>query len=279
MPFDQNLKPQLQDTMKIAIIGAGNMGGATARGLAKGTIVRNEDISVSNPSRPKLDALEQAFPHIRTTQDNRECVADADLVILAVKPWKVEEVVLEIRDVLDYSKVAVASMAAGMGTETVSRCLERNDGSTLPPVYYIIPNTAIAVQQSMTFISGARTNKAMDNALLDIFNELGCAMMIEERQMNAGMALASCGIAYAMRYIRAATEGGVELGMYAHEAQQIVAQTLKGAVSLLEANHSHPEAEIDKVTTPGGITIKGLNAMERNGFSNSVIEGLKASKK
>ncbi|MBQ5722120.1 MAG: pyrroline-5-carboxylate reductase, partial [Bacteroidaceae bacterium] len=98
-------------------------------------------------------------------------------------------------------------------------------------------------------------------------------------QMNAGMALASCGIAYAMRYIRAATEGGVELGMYAHEAQQIVAQTLKGAVSLLEANHSHPEAEIDKVTTPGGITIKGLNAMERNGFSNSVIEGLKASKK
>ena len=103
------------------------MGGATARGLAKGTIVRNEDIFVSNPSRPKLDALEQAFPHIRTTQDNRECVKGADLVILAVKPWKVEEVILEIRDVLDYSKVAVANMAAGMGTEAVSRCLERND--------------------------------------------------------------------------------------------------------------------------------------------------------
>lgn len=255
------------------------MGGATARGMCQGTIVRNEDISVSNPSRPKLDALEQAFPNIRTTQDNRECVEDADLVILAVKPWKIEEVILEIRDILDYSKVAVASMAAGMGTEAVSRLLERNDGSTLPPVYHIIPNTAIAVQQSMTFIAGARTDKTMDSAILDIFNELGSAIIIEERQMNAGMALASCGIAYAMRYIRAATEGGVELGMYAHDAQQIVAQTLKGAVSLLEANRSHPEAEIDKVTTPGGITIKGLNAMERNGFSNSVIEGLKASRK
>ena len=254
------------------------MGGSTARGLAKGTIVRNEDIFVSNPSRPKLDALEQAFPHIRTTQDNRECVKGADLVILAVKPWKVEEVILEIRDVLDYSKVAVASMAAGMGTETVSRCLERNDDSTLPPVYYIIPNTAIAVQQSMTFISGARTNKAMDNALLDIFNELGCAMMIEERQMNAGMALASCGIAYAMRYIRAATEGGVELGFRPADAQKIVSHTVKGAAELLLASGNNPETEIDKVTTPGGITIKGLNKMEEAGFTSAVIRGLKASK-
>ncbi|MBP5618861.1 MAG: pyrroline-5-carboxylate reductase, partial [Bacteroidaceae bacterium] len=73
-------------------------------------------------------------------------------------------------------------------------------------------------------------------------------------------------------------EGGVELGLYARDAQHIVQQTLKGAVELLEATNGHPEAEIDKVTTPGGITIRGLNAMEQNGFSNSVIQGLKASK-
>ena len=118
----------------------------------------------------------------------------------------------------------------------------------------------------------------MDLQILHIFQELGDAMLVEERLMGAGMALASCGIAYAMRYIRAATEGGVELGMYARDAQRIVQQTLRGAVELLEATGGHPEEEIDKVTTPGGITIRGLNAMEQNGFSNSVIQGLKASK-
>ena len=115
-------------------------------------------------------------------------------------------------------------------------------------------------------------------AVSEIFSRMGKVMVVEERLMGAGTALASCGIAYVMRYVRAATEGGVELGMYARDAQRIVEQTLQGAVALLRANQSHPEQEIDKVTTPGGITIRGLNAMEQAGFTNSVIQGLKASK-
>ena len=130
----------------------------------------------------------------------------------------------------------------------------------------------------MTFIAGKNTTTEIDAEILAIFQEMGEAMLVEERLIPAGMALASCGIAYAMRYIRAATEGGVELGMYARDAQHVVEQTLKGAVALLQANGSHPETEIDRVTTPGGITIRGLNAMEENGFTNSVIKGLKASK-
>ena len=131
----------------------------------------------------------------------------------------------------------------------------------------------------MTFVASARASKEQDELILSLFNELGLAMKVEERLMGAGTALASCGIAYAMRYIRAATEGGVELGFYAKDAQQIVQQTLKGAVDLLVATGSNPEAEIDKVTTPGGITIKGLNEMEHAGFTSSVIRGLKASAK
>ena len=95
--------------------------------------------------------------------------------------------------------------------------------------------------------------------------------------MGAATALCSCGIAYAMRYVRAATEGGVELGIYPHKAKEYVLATLRGAVELLEATGNNPEVEIDKVTTPGGITIKGLNAMEAHGFTTAVIEGLKAS--
>ncbi len=258
--------------MKIAIIGAGNMGGATARGLAQSKHIDAKDIYISNPSKGKLDAIKAEFPGINITQDNKECVKDADMVILAVKPWKVEDVSREIATHLKSGNVILGSMAAGTNTEKIENLFGQH------PVYIIIPNTAIAVRQSMTFIARKNTTPKMDNEILTIFKELGDAMIIEERLMGAGMALASCGIAYAMRYVRAATEGGVELGMYAKDAQHIVEQTLLGAVELLRANNSHPEAEIDRVTTPGGITIRGLNTMEENGFTNSVIKGLKASK-
>lgn len=262
--------------MKISIIGAGNMGGAVARGLASGSLIPASDLCISNPSPGKLDALQKDFPALRTTQNNREAVRGADLIILAVKPWKIREVIDEIKPELIYSRQSIASMAAGISTGQLSTWLDQGDGQ-LPCVYYLIPNTAIARRRSMTFISSAHSNAAKDAELLTVFRELGDAMFVDEKQMNACMALASCGIAYVMRYIRAATEGGVELGLRADEAQRIIMQTMLGAVSLLEANGSHPEAEIDKVTTPGGLTIRGLNAMEENGFTAAVIRGLRAS--
>jgi len=259
--------------MKVAIIGAGNMGGATARGIAQGTIIPEKDITISNPSRGKLEAIKADFPNINITQNNKECVKGAEMVILAVKPWKLEGVIDEIQDSLTPNAI-ICSMAGGVSIEKIEQMLNESKH----PIYHIIPNTAIAVRQSMTFIASKNSTSELDKEILSIFEELGDAMLVEERLMGAGMALASCGIAYAMRYIRAATEGGVELGMYARDAQRIVQQTLRGAVELLEATQNHPEAEIDKVTTPGGITIRGLNAMEKNGFTTSVIEGLKASK-
>lgn len=264
--------------MKIAIIGAGNMGGAVARGLARGTRVATADIYVSNPSTPKLDALKNEFPEINTTTNNCEAAAAADVVVLAVKPWKVEHVIDELKPHLDYKRQAVASMVGGLGTAQLSVWLDKGDGE-LPATYIIIPNTAIATLSSMTFIASENSKREQDNAIVEIFSELGKAMLVEEGQIAAGTSLASCGIAYALRYVRAAMEGGVELGFRADDAKQIIMQTLRGAVDILEANDSHPEAEIDRVTTPGGLTIKGLNAMEAAGFTHSVIEGLRASTK
>ena len=160
----------------------------------------------------------------------------------------------------------------------LSEWLDKGDG-LLPATYLIMPNTAIATMSSMTFIVSERSTAEQDNYLIEVFGELGKAMLIEESVMPAATSLASCGIAYALRYIRAAMEGGVELGLRADDAKNIVMQTLRGAVDVLAANNSHPEAEIDRVTTPGGLTIKGLNAMEAAGFSHSVIEGLRASTK
>ena len=254
------------------------MGGAVARGLAHGTKVATADIYVSNPSTPKLESLKSEHPEINTTTNNCEAAAAADLVILAVKPWKVSEVLDEIKPHLDYSRQAVASMVGGLGTAQLSEWLDKGDGK-LPATYIIIPNTAIATMSSMTFIASARTTPEQDAELVEIFNELGEAMLVDEGLIPAGTSLASCGIAYALRYIRAAMEGGVEIGMRADDAKRIVMQTLRGAVDILEANGTHPEAEIDRVTTPGGLTIKGLNAMEAAGFTHSVIEGLRASTK
>ena len=188
------------------------------------------------------------------------------------------EVLEELKPHLDYSRQVVASMVGGLGIAQLSEWLDKGDG-TLPATYIIIPNTAIATLSSKTFISSARSTAERDNLLLSIFDELGEAMLIDESAMPAATSLASCGIAYAMRYIRAAMEGGVELGIRANDAKHIVMLTLRGALEVVAASDALPEAEIDRVSTPGGLTITGLNAMEAAGFTHSVIEGLRASTK
>ena len=271
--------------MKFAIIGAGNIGGALAFGLAQSKLVRTEDISISNTHPEKLERIKAFDPAIRTTTDNRECIDGADVVVLAMKPWKLKEAAEQLKPWLDYDSQIVASMVGGVGLKDLQDIFRKEPlplgggrvGASLPALYYLIPNTAIAARQSMTFLSSVGATKEQDEALLAVFKELGDAMLVEERLMNAGLVLASCGIAYALRYIRANTQGGVLLGFTPADAQRIVAQTMKGAASLLSTDHSHPEAEIDKVTTPAGLTIRGLNAMERNGFTTAIIEGLMAS--
>lgn len=263
--------------MKIAIIGAGNMGGSIARGFINSGTVKPENLTVSNPSKGKLERLSEDCPGVNVTSDNIEAVQNATVVILAVKPWKVADVISEILPALNFENMILVSVAAGIDTSGLATLIGR-PLKELSPLYYVIPNTAASLGESMTFVAGANRNEESDKIVTDLFSSIGEVMIIEEKLMGACMALASCGIAYAMRYIRAAMEGGVELGVPAAQAQKIVCQTLNGAVALL-SDGAHPEVEIDKVTTPGGITIKGLNAMEKAGFTNSVIEGLRASVK
>lgn len=254
--------------MKIAIIGAGAMGGALARGLVENGGVDPANITVSNPSAGKLAPLAELG--ILTVGDNAKAVEGADLVVLAVKPWILPGVVNEILPALDPSTQEVTAIVAGYSGADLRAMF----GDKCPKDLSIsMPNTAMTVGQSVTFV--VPVEGACKQAL-EVFRPVGSVFGIEERQLPGAMALASCGIALAMRYVRASVEGGVELGIRASEAQRIVCATIEGAAALLEVDGAHPESEIDKVTTPGGVTIKGLNAMERWGFSNSVIQGLKA---
>lgn len=255
-------------SMKIAIIGAGSIGGATAMGLA--TSGTSHDITVTTAHAESLRKFEGYG--VTPSLDNCAAAKGAELIILAIKPWLLKGVVDQISPVLDPSTQMVASMAPGVPSSELASWLPEG-----MPLAYVIPNTAAEVRQSMTFIAPVSTSAEQTLALKGIFDAIGEAMVVEERRLSAGTALASCGIAYALRYIRAASEGGVELGFFAHEAERIVAQTVKGAAAILQAHGSHPEAEIDKVTTPGGLTIRGLNAMEEHGFTNAVIKGLKAN--
>jgi pyrroline-5-carboxylate reductase len=142
-----------------------------------------------------------------------------------------------------------------------------------------MPNTAIAIQESMTCICGHNTSKDQSDFVSGLFNQLGKSVIIEEKLMDAATVLGACGTAFAMRYIRANIQGGVEIGFNAKVAALIAAQTVKGAAELLLTKHTHPEEEIDKVTTPKGCTIAGLNEMEHQGLSSSIIRGITTSYK
>ena len=258
--------------LKIAIIGAGNMGGAIARGLSKGTLIQSKNISVSDVSQANLDIIKSFDAEITISNSNRDIIDGADIVVLAVKPWLVELIADEIENKLNVKKQIIVSIAAGVDFAKMAELFTKE--ATL---FRVIPNTAIEVMQSVSTISSFNASKEKEDMIVSLFAELGKAFLVPETQLNAFMSLSSCGIAYAFRYIRAAMEGGVEMGVYPGVAKDVVIQTLRGAIDLLEANGTHPEVEIDKVTTPGGITIKGLNEMEAQGFSNAVIKGLKAS--
>lgn len=256
--------------MKIAIIGAGNMGGAIARGLAKGSLVRVEDIRVSNPSPGKLEALKAEFPDMQVTADNSEAVAGADIVVLAVKPWIVGEVLCKLQ--LKETQMVI-SIAAGIKLGDLWQLL----GQKGNPLFRVIPNTAISEMQSMTLVSCSQASQEQIQLALDVFSEMGLAMLIPEEKMAAATAMTSCGIAYALKYIQAAMQAGIELGVRPKDGMRMVAQSLKGAAELILANDTHPSVEIDKVCTPGGLTIKGINQLEHDGFTSALINAIKIS--
>ena len=250
--------------MKVTVIGSGNMGGALIRGWHKAGGI---EITATAHTQTTLDKLAADCPGIKVTTDNAFAVKDADIVVLAVKPWLVEQVIKEILPILRLDTQTFVSVAANVGTQQLREML----GSDSAKVVYAMPNIAAEYGESMTFVT-------CDSAKT-LFEKVGKVQVVEERLMGAGMMMAGCGIAYVMRYLRAMQEGGVEMGFYPHVAQEIAMQTMQGAVTLLKETGLHPETAIDKVTTPGGITIKGLNELDHAGFNSAVIRSLKAGLK
>jgi pyrroline-5-carboxylate reductase len=255
---------------KIAIIGGGNLGTAIAEGLIQSGFVQPKHILITKRNIRTLNELERKG--VLVSDKNEEAVRYADLVILAVKPFQVFEILRSLKDEFKKDKHVLVSVVTGVTIEQLIHHL-----GVGVPVVRAMPNTAISIQESMTCIAARNVAEEHLNYILEVFSQLGKAVRIDEKLMDAATVLGACGTAFAMRYIRANIQGGIEIGFDAATASLIVAQTVKGAAELLLKNGTHPEQEIDKVTTPKGCTIAGLNEMEHKGFSSSLIKGLVAS--
>ena len=255
--------------MKIAIIGSGNIGSAFVAGLLREGVYQASDIYLSDIS---LEALAPfAAKGVQTTLKNVEAVKNAEVVAICVKPYLVRAVIEEILQSLA-AETLLVSFAAGVTLDNIAQFTGKR------PLFRIIPNTAMAVCKSMTCISACDSvTAAQKDAIINLFSRVGKAIYINESLMDAATVIASCGTAFAMRYLRAGMTGGVEIGFRPEIARELIAQTMLGAAALIEESDNHPEAEIDKVTTPKGITIKGLNEMEHAGFSSAVMRGITAA--
>ncbi|MEO6455007.1 MAG: pyrroline-5-carboxylate reductase [Ginsengibacter sp.] len=256
---------------QIAIIGAGNLGSSIAEGLLKSKFISASEIMVTRRNTSTLKGLKEKG--IGITDNNNEAVKKSDVIILAVKPFQVADVLAGIRNELTQNKVLISVVTGVLITEMEDIIQQEL------PLFRAMPNTAISLQQSMTCICSKNASVEDVKYVTDLFDKLGKVVTIDEKLMEAATILGACGIAYALRFIRANIQGGIEIGFDAATATLIASQTAKGAAELLIQTGHHPEQEIDKVTTPKGCTIAGLNEMEHRGFSSSLIRGVVASYK
>jgi pyrroline-5-carboxylate reductase len=254
----------------LAILGTGNIGAAIAEGLVESGRYSADRITLS---RRRVELLEPFRARGFTiAASNREAVRGADVLLIAVEPQQIDGLVREIAPDLNAGRHVVISVVSGVGLGRI-RSLVGPD----VPVVRAMPNTAIAIRESMTCLATDGAKPATVETAKSLFDAVGRTLLITEEQMSAATALGACGVAFFLRAVRAASQGGIEMGLHPEEALQIAAQTARGASSLLLDRRHHPEHEIDRVTTPRGCTIAGLNRMEHEGFSSALIQGIVTS--
>ncbi len=262
------LWPNYYRIMRIGIVGCGNLG----LSLVKGIVQNNANQSVIASKRNIEDLLQLDLPTVKFTTSNEELIKNSDVIIIALKPYNILPFLKEFAHLFNSEQHTLVSVATGVSTDDMNQALGKEMN-----LFRAMPNTAAEVNESITAISCASDQLFRKESVVDLFKCLGETVEIEERLMESATILGACGIAYVLRFMRAMIQGGIEVGFDAHTATKIVSQTVKGAAELIIQNGSHPEQEIDKVTTPKGCTIVGLNEMEHAGFSSALIKGIVTS--
>ena len=254
--------------MKVHIIGGGNLGVSIALGLTR--FSKNNQITVTRRNTTSILYLEELG--VTVSKDNKHNIQEADVIILTIKPYQVNTVLAEILPVI--SNKVIASGVSGLSIEALQNKIGESNSAIR-----IMPNIAAQFGASATCIAFNEIHATQAQNVVSLFQELGTAPIIDEKLMDAATVLAASGTAFALRYIRASMQAGIEIGFDWKTALAISAQTVKGAAEMILEENIHPEQLIDRVTTPQGCTIAGLNEMEMHGFSSSLIRGIKTSLK
>lgn len=252
---------------KIAIIGAGNLGKAIAKGLVKSGKYLPENITLTRRILSELSPYKNNGFSI--TDNNLSAVKVNEMIIVSVGPQDAEQVLDSFKDNLNPNKHILISTITGVSIQKIQSMV----GLQLP-IVRIMPNTAVAICESMTCIAATDEHSKSLTVVKKLFDQLGQTLIVKESLIAPATALCGSGLAFFLRAVRAASQGGTEIGFHAEEAILLAAQTARGAASLTINSNMHPESEIDKVTTPKGITISGLNEMEHQGFSSAMIRAI-----
>lgn len=272
--FIQSIKLLINYSMlnnqKIAIIGCGNLGTSIANGLLMKEDFDPKNLSLTKRNTSSLSEFEARGVQVHS--DNRIAAQYADIILLGVKPYNVSTILKEIQPVLHPQKQLIISLATGITLEEMYQVLDQNTVT-----FRAMPNIAADIQESITCICHQKALPVQVELVKELFDSIGFTISIDESLMEAATVLGACGIAYVLRFMRAMIQGGIQIGFDANTASQIVNQTVKGAAELMIQKNIHPEAAIDKVTTPKGCTIVGLNEMEHQGFSSAMVRGVIAS--
>lgn len=245
----------------VAIIGAGNIGRALLGGMLKGPEFEPSQLRVSRRDASALEELAAAFPGIRAVRDNAEAVRGATIVILAVKPQSLHEVIDAMRDAVP-AQALLISVLAGITTEVIERAMGR-----ILPVVRTMPNTPALVDEAATAIAAGRHATEAHVALAThIFETVGKVERLPEALMDAATGLSGSGPAYVYLFIEALTDAGVKQGMPRPTAFRLAAQTVYGAARLVIETGKHPAILRDEVTTPGGTAIAAVAELEAHGM-------------
>lgn len=254
--------------MNIGIVGCGNLGSS----ILEGGISYSNEIQFVVSRRDDSTLKKYAGDRCRVTTNNALIFKECEIILLTLKPYAIQDFLLKNQKLIDPEKHTIVSCATGISIQEIVQY----SGCDVD-VYRAMPNTAASVSESITMIARGNDKFNRFDKVRQVFNSIGETILIDESLMESATILGACGIAYVLRFMRAMIQGGIEVGFDAKTATKIVSQTMKGAAELIIQHNTHPEEEIDKVTTPKGCTIVGLNEMEHAGFSSALIKGIVAS--
>lgn len=254
----------------LAIVGGGRMGEAILGGLLASGALGPERAVVAEPDARRREALAAAHG-VECVADAREAVGNAEIVLVAVKPQVIDDVVAGFASSIEGA--LVVSIAAGVSIARIESLLPAGT-----PVVRVMPNTPALVRQAMSVVSGgAEANEEEVDLVRALFAELGRAVVLDERYQDAATALSGSGPAYVALFVDALARAGVRQGLTRDVAQMLAVQTLRGTVELIESTGQHPEQLVDAVTSPGGTTAAALEALEAGGFRTAVAEAVAAA--